>query len=295
MKKAITFILSMLLVLSLVACGSQTESVGKIDEEKQQTEQVSQTEQPDSTQQNETDTPEETEQPETSVQEESVVYTLDTVPKPVMEEMGSEIEEDYAEYASRFPSTSHQELFDYLAALEDDGFTITVTNQEEGNNEGGYTYEAEAVHENATVSIYYEWSTPLQGSVVRETGIFDVVISVEEVELPNVNADLSLDEFDSLIPTLPDVKWYDNDFENNNARWKHHQTSQLDMEDIAEYVNSLKDSGYTIDMEEAPNGNEDYDVYYFSAKNQDGVEVEVKVSAPENGVLATTISVGVKK
>lgn len=67
------------------------------------------------------------------------------------------------------------------------------------------------------------------------------------------------------------------------------------MDTVTEYVDSLKESGYTVDAEEAPEGNEDRDVYDFSVFDQDGVEVRIAVTAPADGVLATTISVGIKK
>ena len=281
MKKTIATLLSLLIVLSLAACGSQTDSVGKLDEDKQQTEQI------DSTQQNETDAAQEAEQPETSVQEEAVIYTLDTVPKPTGRENPTEVTEDGHVYVWQ-NQADHQELDNYIALLTAEGFTVSEFGPHKSDNK---IQVAQATHGNATVELSLS-----QGELFEKTYYdFYALITVEEVESPNVNTNLSLDEFDSLIPALPDVKWYDNNGESTIARWKHHQTSHLDMDDIAEYANSLKDNGYTIDMEEAPNGNEDYDVYYFSAKNQDGVEVQVKVTAPEEGAVATTISVGIKK
>ena len=284
MKNAIALLLALLMVLSLAACGSQTDSVGKIDEDKQQTEQADQI---DNSQQSETGATEETQQSETSVQEENIIYTLDTVPKPNGRENPTEVTEDGYVFVWQ-NQTERQELDDYIVLLTAEGFAVSEFSAHKSDDK---IQVAQATRGNATVELSFS-----QGEMFEKIYYdFYVLITVEEVELSDVNADLSRDEFDSLIPALPEVKWYDNDGESAKARWKHHQTSQLDMDDIAEYVNSLKDSGYTIDMEEAPNGNEDYDVYYFSAKNQDGVEVEVKVSAPENGVLATTISVGVKK
>ena len=147
MKKTIATLLSLLIVLSLAACGSQTDSVGKLDEDKQQTEQI------DSTQQNETDAAQEAEQPETSVQEEAVIYTLDTVPKPFgkTELPEGDTWDDHTFY-SRSSQQDTQPLEDYMALLTAESFTVSEFEQNVGSS-GYLSYIAEATHGNARVEM----------------------------------------------------------------------------------------------------------------------------------------------
>lgn len=151
MKKAITLILSVLLVLSLAACGGQTDPVGKIDEDKQQTEQtdsIQQTEQVDSTQQTETEAPEEL----TPAFDNSWASNEfeQQIPEPPLEGWEDEVEfdgvsrwltqgkcpyETAKEYAETLRSCGfnlNEEMTDYKADLGTNAYTF------EADNENGY-------------------------------------------------------------------------------------------------------------------------------------------------------------
>lgn len=286
MKKTNLLTFSMFLVLSLAACsGQNTEPLGKTDTNTVQTEQVEQTEQ-----QTETDPAAIEQTIDNSQNTLKMVWKLEDVPRP-SDSGGTSNGENEVSYSFVHKTKEDAEkiLNNYEMHLDHAGFESVVTKDD--SDDQIFT----ATSGNATVKIHFykEESAPLTFGTPDEH-VYGMEIYIFVVTPDIANADLTLDEFDSLIPALPDVQWYDNDFENNKARWKHHQTSQLEPDEIVAYVDALKNSGYTIDIEEAPEGNEDHNAYYFSALNPDGIEVRVSMDTEED-MRATTISIGIKK
>lgn len=269
------------MALSLTARGGQTDPVGSINEDLQQTEQNS-----DIPTQGETKTPE------------TVIWTLDTVPAPDMTgTLGSDPfseDENMVTYITRY-GVEHDvgvsELETYLTVLTDAGFTFEVSR----NNvtEKSYEYSAFATSSNATVVIAFEWHqfNPSGEHTISETAIFQVDVYVDEVE---IKADLTGVSAEELLPALPEGNWSSSEFENEHMRWTHFYLAYPDEDTIRGYAEQLKRAGYTPELEEAPNGNEDANLYYFEAENEDGVTVRVKIVSDEGDTMAT-ISIGIPK
>lgn len=281
MKKTIALVLCLVMVGPLAACGGQTDPVGSIDEKLYQTEQN-------------TDIPTQNETKDS----ETVIWTLDTVPTPGMTgTLGSDKfseGENMVTYIARY-GVEHDvgvsELEAYLATLKDAGFAFEVSR----NNvtEKSYEYSAFATNSNATVVIEFEWRqfNPSGEHTISETAVFQVDVYIEEVD---AGADLTGVSAEELLPALPEGNWSSSEFENEHMRWTHFYLAYPDEDTIRGYAEQLKSAGYMLELEEAPNGNEDANLYYFEAENEDGVAVRVKIVSDEGDTMAA-ISIGIPK
>ncbi len=264
MKKiAIILSLSVLMVLSLSACGDSNDSqVGTGDENGGQ---------------------------QISAEDEMVVYKLEAVPKPQDRKNPTDENNDEVMY-SWYNRENLDALNDYKALLEADGF---VFGEFAPDGEDADTLFAEATRGNATVRL-----GRTEYEVNGETRYdFSAYIEVEPV---NLYANLPVDEFITLVPERPAAEWYESDFETDFVRWKHYYTSNWDKDTAINYAEELKNSGYTEKIEEYPDGDperdsEENNVYYFFAINNEDVKASVQVDEVEPGSFYTTISIGVLK
>lgn len=282
MKKKLALALAVAMALSMTACGQGDTSVGGISVDSASSAQSSV--QGDQS------------QPQDEQTAKPVIYTLDTVPAPVMTgTIGSDKfseDENMVTYIARY-GVEHDvgvsELEAYLATLKDAGFVLDVSR----NNvtEKSYEYSAFATNSNATVVIEFEWHqyNPSGEHTISETAVFQVDVYIEEAD---VKADLTGVNAEELLPPLPEGNWSSSEFDNGRVRWTHFYLAYPDEDTIRSYAEQLKSAGYALELEEAPSGNEDANLYYFEAENEDGVVVRVKIVSEEGDTMAT-VSIGI--
>ena len=287
MKKLLICLLAFMMTLPLTACGGGTEPVQGTETSAPPVEEAKPTE----------SAPAVSTEPKIEEPAEVVVYTLDTVPKPTMGgQAGEDIGEDYAEYISR--NASYQSLTDYEALLTDEGFTVEVTKLRPD------LYRSVATNANARIDITFEtadWDLTdpealANGAAGRDTSVFAVYITVEEVEAPAASD--RPENMEALIPALPDGSWDSSDFDNDRWYFHHMYCSQLTMEDVEAYVQTLQDSGYDKAVAIGPSG-EAGEIYRFEGYSHDSpltmVTVTVTETGQETAPLYTTVSVAVQR
>ena len=260
MKKTIAALLSLLIVLSLAACGSQTESVGKIDEEKQQTEQV------DSTEQTEADVPAEpTPAFDTSWADGEFERQIPEPPFANWFVVETENENEYLIYAEDVLYTDAKEYGKLLASC---AFT---KNPDIDDAQDGMWYSLYAANEAGFMLNYvfgaYSYDEPKTGSV--EISIVDnransapqgsaTSSSGDDAEVEEVEQPASLPE----LPPLPNANWSEGYDENEH--WLYYTAeAELPVADAKAYVQTLKDNGYTKNVVEEENGAADGEDYRF--------------------------------
>lgn len=284
MKKAISLLLSLLMVLSLAACGSQTDSVGKIDEDKQQTEQtdsIQQTEQVDSTQQTETDAPEEsTPAFDNSWASNEFEHQIPEPPFANWFVVETENENEYLIYAEDVLYTDAKEYGELLAAC---AFT---KNPNIDDAQDGMWYSLYAANGAGFMLNYvfgaYSYDEPKTGSV--EISIFDDRAN----SAPQGSATSSSwgdAEIDALVPGLPEAEWDGDASEKPYGKEYRLSCYSLTKEEVMAYVDVLKKSGFDNDMDEEPNGY----LYRFEGSNTNNkVTVQIRIDATANAEVLLT-------
>lgn len=287
MKRLFVCLIAFMMTLSLAACGGGTEPVQGTETSAPPAEETQSAE----------SEPAMSTEPEIEEPAETVVYTLDTVPKPTMGgQAGEDIGEDYAEYVSR--NASYQSLTDYEALLTDEGFTVEVTKLRSD------LYRSVATNANARIDITFEtadWDLTdpealADGAAGLDTSVFAVYITVEEVEDPAASD--RPENMEALIPALPEGSWSSSDFDNDGWYFHHVYCSQLTVEDVEAYVQTLQNGGYDKNVVIGPSG-ADGEIYRFEGYGHGSpltmVTVTVTETGQETAPLYTTVSVAVQR
>lgn len=281
MKKAIALLLTLLMVLSLAACGSRTNTEGSSSTGEQTGATTSIPEQdkkPSSSQ--ETSNPDGTSvSSDNSNWGESVDSIIDKMAKPsnaVISDSGA----DYVTYTLN--NATYQDVIDYENILKPEVFFIRLTSTY-GN------YEAEADHVQAEIKIVFRYtgteyiSSPADYAKRAEQGIKDpgiLSVTIRMRALGSYN-----------LPALPEGDWRtdDNNYYVIHKLNSYKNCSKEERRTLAKnYVELLKAGGYTLDVAEYPDGKDGNYVagyeslYEFSAKDKIGNHVTVKVATRKN-------------
>lgn len=247
MKKTIILILSMLLVLSLAACGGQsTEPVGKADTDTAQTEQVEQTEQ-----QPETETVDEPEQSDSSAFDNSWAsndFEMQ-LPEPPFEEWRI-TEQTESLWRLESIKAHYDETLTYADALRNAGFSANENEQD--FDKLGYIFEAD----NAAgyhIDLTYEGNDQGNGRVALEltkNTSFDASQNFFDTSWAN-------NEFEQLIPQPPFEDWYGQVSEKNENFYMMStpETGENYKEEFQAYIQLLKDYGFDVEYDD------EYDTY----------------------------------
>lgn len=261
MKNVKLLILSLICLLVLTACGGQSaEPVGKADTD---------------TAPNEAD---------------GGMLAFEDVPQPQMtgdDDFYSEtIDAPYmAEYQTMYRVEDDRaagELETYIAALEAAGFTFDVSQFEKTDED--YVYTARATKNNASVDIDFEWHASdlkSEGDLVIRNGSFHVFINVD-------NTQRTPSEDVAQFPSLPAAEWEYKEWEYPYGNTSGAVCYTLTKDDLTDYVQTLKDVGFTSELTELPDGDENY-LYSFKATSTDGsLEIRLMLSETQNPEVQLT-------
>ena len=178
----------------------------------------------------------------------------------------------------------------YVESLKENGYTVNAEEYPEGK-ELDYTssyvplYNYYAEDENGRtveVYVYEDLAFPYtQAGVDEWAGVEITFKSAEEEEKAKA---------DSVLPELPEGEWDKNEYSNGEERVVEYSlylnegnAVEQAMPLAADYVETLKKSGYNLEIEEYPEGNEaitsdrQKSIYYFVAKDANGAWVCVNV------------------
>ena len=178
----------------------------------------------------------------------------------------------------------------YAETLKATGYTVNAEEYPEGK-ELGYTsnyvhlYDFYAEDENGCtveLEVYEDLEFPYtQAGVDEWAGVEITFKRPKEEEKPKAA---------SVLPELPEGEWDENKYSNGKERVTEYSlylndgnATEQAMPIAEDYVKTLKKSGYTLETEEYPNGNEaltsdsEKSIYYFTAKDANGAWVCVSV------------------
>lgn len=178
----------------------------------------------------------------------------------------------------------------YAETLKAAGYTVNAEEYPEGK-ELGYTsnyvhlYDFYAEDENGCtveLEVYEDLEFPYtQAGVDEWAGVEITFKRPKEEEKPKAA---------SVLPELPEGEWDENKYSNGKERVTEYSlylndgnATEQAMPIAEDYVKTLKKSGYTLETEEYPNGNEaltsdsEKSIYYFTAKDANGAWVCVSV------------------
>ena len=178
----------------------------------------------------------------------------------------------------------------YAETLKAAGYTVNAEEYPEGK-ELGYTsnyvhlYDFYAEDENGCtveLEVYEDLEFPYtQAGVDEWAGVEITFKRPKEEEKPKAA---------SVLPELPKGEWDENKYSNGKERVTEYSlylndgnVTEQAMPIAEDYVKTLKKSGYTLEAEEYPNGNEaltsdsEKSIYYFTAKDANGAWVYVSV------------------
>lgn len=178
----------------------------------------------------------------------------------------------------------------YAKTLKAAGYTVNAEEYPEGK-ELGYTsnyvhlYDFYAEDENGCtveLEVYEDLEFPYtQAGVDEWAGVEITFKRPKEEEKPKAA---------SVLPELPEGEWDENKYSNGKERVTEYSlylndgnATEQAMPIAEDYVKTLKKSGYTLEAEEYPNGNEaltsdsEKSIYYFTAKDANGAWVCVSV------------------
>lgn len=273
MKKITTLILSMLFALSLVACGGQTDSVGKVDEDKQQTEQtdsIQQTEQVDSTQQTGTEVAEEF-SPAFDNSWASNEFEQQ-IPEP-FEGWEANVEFDGTSRWFTQGKCPYETVKAYAETLRSCGFNLNEEVNDYQETLGTNAYEFEADNKNGYHISLYEESDVVAIELTKNNSF-----ATSQKAFDTSWAD---NEFEQLIPQPPFEDWYGQVSERNENFYMMStpETGENYEEEFQAYIQLLKDYGFEVEYVE------EYDRY--DANDADGNSIWLECN--ENGVAFISI------
>lgn len=178
----------------------------------------------------------------------------------------------------------------YAETLKAAGYTVNAEEYPEGK-ELGYTsnyvhlYDFYAEDKNGCtveLEVYEDLEFPYtQAGVDEWAGVEITFKRPKEEEKPKAA---------SVLPELPEGEWDENKYSNGKERVTEYSlylndgnATEQAMPIAEDYVKTLKKSGYTLEAEEYPDGNEaltsdsEKSIYYFTAKDANGALVYVSV------------------
>lgn len=178
----------------------------------------------------------------------------------------------------------------YAETLKTAGYTVNAEEYPEGK-ELGYTsnyvhlYDFYAEDENGCtveLEVYEDLAFPYSQAGIDEWAGVEITFKrPKEEKKPKVA---------SVLPELPEGEWDKNEYSNGKERVIEYSlylndgnATEQAMPIATDYVKTLKKSGYNLETEEYPQGNEDLtsdgetSIYYFTAKDANGAWVCVSV------------------
>lgn len=278
MKKAIVFLLSLIILLSLVACGGHTTGNNSNANGQQDTSVSSEQDVGDDHSQ-ETGSNDKTYSNGYENLADSHIAALDKIPKPQNTEI-TDSGEDYVTYTLR--NATSKDVLDYEDILREEGMYVHLTYYSYNN------YESEAEYVPAEIKIRFHYtgkeyiSTDSEFRKRAKNGMEDrgdLSVTIRMRDLGSYN-----------LPLLPNGDWCTDDDSNYVIHTLNSFVScgKEERKSLAkDYVELLKSNGYTLEAMEYSDGKDGtYKVgyeslYYFSAMDQTGNCVTVSVGTEE--------------
>lgn len=292
MKKIITFMLSLLVVSSLAACGSQTvakESSTAMEQTEISTFEVEEMEENE----------ESSETVETIGTEKEAAFDISWANNDYEKQMPElpfanwRVVEtpDENDYCIQVLDVLYTDAKEYGERLIDCAFTqdLRIDDETEGIN-----YYLQAENESG-YSISYDFNAysddePITGMLVIE--LYDERAN-ENVKESTTSVSWGDSEIDEMVPGLPEAEWEGKVSEKPYGKEYHLNCYDLTKEEIMDYAEVLKKSGFNNKVDETPN---EYLYRFMGSDVNDKVTVQVRIGATANAeVLLTEVFATINK
>lgn len=288
MKKAIALLLTLLMVLSLAACGSQATT-----EESSTTNEQTETTTPEVEEKEQTE--ESTETVETENEGSEVAFDNSwtsnayekQLPEIPFDNWGVEEAHDDNAYLIKVENVLYKDVKEYGELLTTCAFTqnLWVADESEGieyrlsaDSRSGYSisYDFNA----------YSYDEPITGLLYIT--IYDNRIGSETSD----GISWGDEEIDTVFPALPEGVWEENIYDDEWRKTSIKSCRTLTKEEVEAYVESLKEAGFTDDMDEDP---QDYVCRFSGSKTNNKFHISIQMEDEGNGVMLTEAFATVNK
>ena len=284
MKKAITLLLTLLMVLSLAACGGQatTEESSTTNEQTETT-----TPEVEETEQNE----ESTETVETESAGTEVAFDNSwtdnayekQIPKIPFDNWSVGEAHDENAYLIKVENALYTDVKEYGELLTTCAFTQNLWVADDSE---GIEYRLSADSESG-YSINYDFNAYSYDEPI--TGLLDITIYDNQANGASQGLAACSSwgdaEIDALVPGLPEAEWDGDVSEKPYGKEYHLSCYSLTKDEIMAYIDVLKEAGFDNNMDEEPNGY----LYRFMGSNANNeVTVQIRIDATANAEVLLT-------
>ena len=280
MRKAIAILLSLLMVLSLAACGSQTttEEGGTTNEQTEAT-----TPEVEETEQNEESTEiVEATAPETEPAFDNSWTNNDyekQIPEIPFDNWSVGEAHDENAHRIKVKDVLYTDAKEYGELLTDCAFTQNLWVADETE---GLEYRLAADNESG-FSISYDFNAYSDDEPI--TGLLVINIYDNRIENENINGvSWGDEEIDTSFPALPEGVWEGNVYDDEWSKTSVKSCNTLTKEELEAYVEILKEAGFTDDMDEDP---QDYVCRFNGSKTNNKLHITIQMDDIGDGVMLT--------